>query len=214
MSLFKTMSSLKTVWSLKTMWSLKTVWSLKTGEGRRAKLVFAARRELFAGSLAMLLALPLLAGCGASGFRPLHGPAASGENLSELLSAVSIRPIPGRVGQQLRNKLIFETTGGNYANAPKYSLTIAIRERITSTLVQRSGESLGQVYNLTASFKLTDIKTKKLLMKGKSYGRAGFERYISAYANVRARIDAENRAATAVGKEINSRLAAFLAAKS
>lgn len=154
-----------------------------------------------------------LGGCGSSGFRPLHGPTASGNELHESLAAVQIAGIPGRVGQRVRNELIFQTTGGNYANAPEYSLTVVIRESATSTLVQRSGESLGQVYNLDARFKLIDLKTKKTVLRGNSYGRAGFERYVSAYANVRARIDAENRAATTVAKEIKGRLAAYLAAR-
>jgi|GEM_PF-246024 len=181
----------------------------RESRGRRCQ----AGQGPLAGVLLLMLALPLLAACGASGFRPLHGPTASGENLSEVLASVKIDPIPGRVGQKLRNQLIFETTGGNFANAPKYSLNIAIRENVTSTLVQRSGESLSQVYNLDASFELMDLKSKKTIVKGTSYGRAGFERFVSAYANVRARINAEDRAATTVASEIKNRVAAFLSTR-
>ena len=40
--------------------------------------------------------------------------------------------------------------------------------------------------------------------------RAAFERYQQIYSNVRARYDAENRAATTVAESIKIRVAAFL----
>jgi LPS-assembly lipoprotein len=48
-------------------------------------------------------------------------------------------------------------------------------------------------------------------MEGRSYGRAGFERVNSVFANVRAREDAENRAAKTVGDELRTRVLAYLA---
>ena len=81
------------------------------------------------------LAVPMLAACGNSGFRPLYGSSAvGGGNVSEKLAQVSIGKIPGRVGQKIRNELIFDTTGGGHALPPEYRLDIAIRETVTSTL--------------------------------------------------------------------------------
>jgi LPS-assembly lipoprotein len=68
----------------------------------------------------------LLAGCG---FQPLYGPTASGEDLGHVMKTVDITTVPGRVGQRIRNELIFRTTGGGYAEQPKYRLDIAIRNR-------------------------------------------------------------------------------------
>ena len=50
-----------------------------------------------------------------------------------------------------------------------------------------------------------------MVLEGRSYGRAGFERVTSVFANVRAREDAENRAAKTVGEELRTRLLAYLA---
>jgi LPS-assembly lipoprotein len=47
-------------------------------------------------------------------------------------------------------------------------------------------------------------------MQGSSQGRAGFERFTSIYSNVRAREDAENRAAKTVAEELKGRIAARL----
>jgi LPS-assembly lipoprotein len=157
----------------------------------------------------LLLGLTLSA-CGSDGFRPLYGTTASGVGLDEKLAQVRIAPIPSRVGQRIRNELIFQSTGGGTPPTPLYTLEIAITESVTSTLVQSTGESLSQIYNLNASFRLVSIKDKQVLFQGTSQGRAGFERFTSIYSNVRAREDAENRAAKTVAEEIKGRLAARL----
>ncbi len=170
------------------------------------------RRSLVRGVVILTALAPMLAGCGASGFKPLHATSGFGSSgASEKLAQIQIAPIPGRVGQRIRNELLFQTTGGANAVAPKYRLEVAIRQRVARTLVQSDGESSGQIYNLDASYRLIDIAEQKVVFEGKSYGRSGFERFESIYANVRARRDAENRAAATIGSEMKTRLEAFLA---
>jgi len=172
---------------------------------RRLKLLTAAR------SIALLALLaPALAACeSGSGFRPMYGSAAIADTNAKLAS-VSFGTIPGRVGQKIRNELIFQSTGGGDALPPEYHLDVAIREQVISTLVRKDGDSQSQVYNLEAKFQLIRIADKKILLEGKSYGRASFERFDSIYSNVKAREDAENRAARTVAQDIKTRLAAFL----
>ncbi len=90
-------------------------------------------------------------------------------------------------------------------------LEVAIRESVTSTLVRIDGESGGQIYNIEAKFKLVRIADNAVLLTGTSYGRASFERNTSIFSNVRAREDAENRAAKVVGEDLKARLSAHLA---
>jgi LPS-assembly lipoprotein len=134
-----------------------------------------------------------------------------GNDLDQKMSAVEVAPVPSRVGQRIRNELIYRNTGGGDPLPAAYKLEIAMRESITSTLVRSDGEALSQVYNLDAAFRLYDVKTKKQLLEGISYSRAGFERFTSNFSNVRAREDAENRAAKAVAIDIKTRLSAYLA---
>jgi len=157
-------------------------------------------------------ALPtLVAGCSESGFRPLYATSTfSGTNVNEKLAEIEIAPVPGRVGQRLRNELIYQSTGGGNAAPPTYRLEIVIRESITATLVQIDGDSSGSVYNLDASFRLVNLASKKVVLEGTSYGRQPFERFSSVFANVRARKDAEDRVAKTLGEELKGRLAAFL----
>jgi LPS-assembly lipoprotein len=152
-----------------------------------------------------------LAGCG---FQPLYGSnatTASGAKLSETMASVDITPIPGRVGQKVRNELIFANTGGGYGAAPKYKLNIALRERVINQLVQITGDARGEVYELEARYKLIDNSNGQVLHIGSAVSRAPYTRYQEIFANVRARYDAENRAARTVSDSIKTQVAAFLA---
>ena len=149
-------------------------------------------------------------GCGSSGFSPLYATNSGGESVSTRLSEIDIPTIPSRVGQRVRNELIFENNGGALPLGKVYRLDIAIRESLASTLVRTDGESASQIYSLDAKFKLIRSSDKKVVLEGVSYGRAGFERFSQIYSNVRAREDAENRAARTVASDLRSRLAAFL----
>ncbi len=67
----------------------------------------------------------------------MYGSAGIGANADARLAKVSITTIPGRVGQQIRNELIFHATGGGgEAINPELRLDVAIRESVTSTLVK------------------------------------------------------------------------------
>jgi LPS-assembly lipoprotein len=161
--------------------------------------------------LAACLLACVVSGCGTSGFQPLYGAAGIGAGADQRLAQVETTTIPGRVGQVIRNEMIFQTTGGGEQISPLYTLDVAIRESVTSTLVDIDGDARSQIYNLDAAFKLIRISDKQVVLEGTSFGRAGFERSTSIYSNVRARRDAEDRAATTVGQDLKSRLAAFLA---
>ena len=162
---------------------------------------------LFAALLAGLAALAL-AGCG---FQPLYGgTTAGGQRLSEVMAGVEIAPIPGRVGQKLRNELIFTNTGGGLAAPSRYRLEIAVKESVVDQLVQITGDATGQVYQLDATFQLIDPNNGKVLLQGKAISRAPYNRFQEIFANVRARYDAENRAARTVSESIRTQVAAFL----
>lgn len=172
----------------------------------------SSRRSAIWVALACLAASVLAAGCGDSGFRPLYASSALvGSNVNEKLAKMEIAPIPGRVGQRLRNELIYQSTGGGHAAIdPAYRLEIAVTESVSATLVQIDGNSSGSVYNLNASFRLVRLADNSVALQGQSFGRGTFQRFDSVYSNVRARRDAENRAARTVAEDLKSRLAAYL----
>lgn len=168
---------------------------------RSVALPFACAASLLVGAC----------GDGSSGFRPLYASSAIGGNgVSEKLAAVDVAPIPGRVGQRVRNEFIFQSTGGGTPLPPEYRLEVAMREYVSSVLVKIDGNASGQVYNLDTNFKLIRLSDKAVVLQGRSASRAGFERVTSIFANVRARDDAENRAAKVVGEELRTRVLAYL----
>lgn len=165
-----------------------------------------------------LATLAAVAGFGLSacGFQPLYGSStrtASGARLAEAMSSVDVTPIPGRVGQKLRNELIFANTGGSYAAQSRYKLDIAIREQVIDQLVQITGDARGQVYQLQAHYKLINIANGNVLREGTAVSRAPYNRYQEIFANVRARYNAEDRAARIVAESIKTQVAAILASE-
>lgn len=180
------------------------MWSPRGQMGsisRRSALRFLAIGTILA---------PALGACeGSSGFRPMYA-ASTVADTNAKLAAVSFGTIPGRVGQRIRNELIFQGTGGGRGLPPEFHLDVAIREQVISTLVRKDGDAQSQIYNLEAKFQLVRLGDKKVLFEGTSYARASFERFNSIYSNVQARQDAEDRAAKAIAQDIKTRLAAYL----
>jgi LPS-assembly lipoprotein len=169
-----------------------------------------SRRPLWVGACLALGLTAALAGCGDSGFRPLYAPSASGALVTDRIKQVDFAPIPGRVGQRIRNDLIFQGTGGGSPLPPEYRFEVVLSENVTSTLVDIKGKVGGAVYAVQASFRLIDSKQKKVVFQGTSHARAPFERFESVYSNVRAREEAENRAARTIADDLKTRLAAYL----
>ena len=147
-----------------------------------------------------------LAGCG---IQPLYGTTAGGSRLAAAMAGVDVTPIPGRVGQRVRNELIFENTGGSGQVGSTYKLDIVVKESVINELVQISGDAKGQVYQLDATFKLIG-NDGRVVLEGKATSRAAYERFETIFSNVRARYDAENRAARTVAESIKVRIAAYL----
>lgn len=165
---------------------------------------------------ALVLLAPMVGGCSGDGggFRPMYAaPIDGGPSLDAKLAAVDFGTIPGRVGQRIRNELMFQATGGGNPAAQRFKLEVVLKERVLTTLVNRDGQSQGQVYSVDANFRLISTVDKAIILTGASFGRASFERVTSIYSNVRAREDAENRAARTVASDIRSRLAAFLSSR-
>ena len=156
-----------------------------------------------------LIASAVLSGCG---FRPMHASAEyGGPEAGQTLAAVEIPVIRGRVAQRIRNEIVYNVkqAGGDY-QPPVYRLELLVRDSVSAIAVQQTGNATSEVYNLTASFKLYRIKDNEIVLNGVSRSKASLDRFESEFANLRARRDAENRAAHEIAESIRTRVGAFL----
>ncbi len=170
-----------------------------------------AIRAAFVVGLATL-ALGACAGDG-GGLKPLYG-ATGGQSYDQRLARVDIGPVSGRVGQRIRNELVFERSTGHQSAGSDLRLDIVLTEFVLTTLVSATGTSSSQVYQLEARYQLVDTKTKKSVLDGRSLGRGSFDRFASIYSNIRGREDAENRVAKSIAEDIRTRLLAHLSRES
>lgn len=178
-------------------------------EGAR---VGALTKTLKSAAVVALFAAVAALGSGC-GWQPLYGPTASGARLNDVMRSVNISPVPGRVGQRIRNELIFEqTSGGARSDEHKYRLDIAVRESVVNTVVERTGDPKGQVYQLYSQFKLVRIADNQVVLEGHSNARAAYDKVNSVFADIRAQRDAEDRSARTISEAIRTRLAAYFSA--
>jgi LPS-assembly lipoprotein len=176
---------------------------------------FSSRLRLAAVSL---LATGLL-GVSACTVQPLYsdGPAASGTvtgSIASELSAISVKPVTTRVGQEVRNKLLFLLYGGQAEPAaPSYTLLLvvsSISEASANIQVNTVSEPTAAIDTVRVTYQLRD-STGTVVATGKRQFAASYDVPRQEFAAVRARIDAENRAAREVAELIRLALAHDLA---
>jgi len=174
------------------------MWSFEPPKPRRSGLL----------ALAAVAAALALGGCNVS---PLYGPTVEGSKLSTDLAAISIDPPDSRVEQEIRNKLIFDFNGGaEPTEAVRY--TLHLTANLSETPVGASQINVAPSYSLSvaASYELTDVSTQRIVARGVARGTAAYDRSNQAFANARAKLDAEDRAAVSAADQIRLRLSAAL----
>lgn len=153
--------------------------------------------------LAMAAALALLAAAGCT-VRPLYGDmtastAPSGATAARLAS-VGIEPEETRVGQEVRNHLIFLLGGGSGEPAnPAYSLelrTSAVNSRAADVNTPKvTLEPTAGVMTVRSRYRLRDARSGEVISEGVRSMQAPYDIPAQEFAALRAIRDAENRAA-------------------
>ena len=156
--------------------------------------------------LALALLLLLLAGCG---FRPLYGPRAEGPSTAAELQSIVIDPIPGRLGQILRNDLMDRLTPKGRPAKPRYRLQVALTRFKEGLAIKKDEEITRSNLRLTATFVLNDLESGEAAFQGRSRSTASYNLVRSDFANLAAERDAERRAAGEIGDQIQTWLSVF-----
>lgn len=175
---------------------------------RRTRLPLAAR-------IARLAVVGVLAGGLAGCFQPMYAETSTvgGSPLLEKMRSIEIVKIDGRLGNELRNDLIFEFTGGagNPVGAP-YKLFITVGASSASSIVDTaSGLPENKIIHVSANWRLMRAgeENKPAVATGKASGTASIDVSDQRFANYRATRDAEARAARVVVEQMQAQLIAF-----
>jgi LPS-assembly lipoprotein len=171
----------------------------------------AGLRRFFGAILALCAALPL-AGC----IEPMYGGGAGFDSspLAAELQAISIDEIPGRIGHYVRNELIFGFNGTGSTVAPRYRLTVTLRERVQTPILDTvTGRATSATVIVDADYRLVSLPDNVVVTKGVAFNTASYDRFSSRFANVRAARDAEIRNARVVADSIRTRVSTELAVR-
>jgi len=171
---------------------------MSSSDKQRPGMASPSRRMALAAG--MTLAFGLVAGCTA---RPLYGsvaPAGPGGPLSSRLASIDIPPASDRVGQELRNHLIFMFGGGQGRPAhPVYRLDLLTRVTKSVPATINTGsvslEPTAGTISVRAAYTLTEIETGKVVARGNRAVQSPYDIPRQDFAAHRAVRDAENRAA-------------------
>jgi LPS-assembly lipoprotein len=163
-----------------------------------------------AKTLVAALALPLLLLASGCQVRPLY---ATDGKVDPALKSIVFSEADTRVEQQLRNDLIFLTSGGAGEPAnPEYQVDIKLAERNVGVLLDLTTDEprAGRLV-LQADFTLKRISTGEILRTGHRSSVALVDFPGQQYAKLRAINDAENRSARELAELIRADLATWLA---
>jgi LPS-assembly lipoprotein len=145
--------------------------------------------------------------------RPVANSAVTGSIGTEL-SMVAVKPTTTRVGQEVRNRLLFLLYGGQAEPAaPRYTLAIvvgSISEASANIQVNTENEPTAAIETVRASYSLRD-SDGTVVATGKRQFMASYDVPRQEFAAVRARIDAENRAARELAELLRLAIAHDLA---
>lgn len=165
--------------------------------------------------LALTVSAILLGSCTVS---PLYGTNSFTENSDTKagLSTVYVKDGNTRTTQLVTNQLVFLFHGGSRQPAsPAYELEIQARRSSTgATPVYVGGNRLaGRDLRITAIYNLSDTETGSVFYSGKKTATALFGTGTQEFANYRAGIDAEQRAARELAEFIRLDIAKALTSR-
>jgi len=162
-----------------------------------------SRRAVLA---AVIVSTGLLQACQV---RPLYEQTSG---TSEKLASIGFSLPKDRVGQVVRNQLIFLTSGGaGEPAAPEFNVELQVQKQIIGVLLEQSSDSAraGRVV-ISADYTLTRASDSTVLRTARRQAVALVDFPSQEFAKLRAIRDAETRAATQLAEFIRADLATVL----
>jgi LPS-assembly lipoprotein len=163
----------------------------------------------------MLLAALGVAAIAGGCLRPLYADSTTssvGGSVKDALKGVEVAEVKGLVGHYLRNELVFGLDGGGEPDRTKrLKFEASVNESLEVVTVDyANGRADSAILIATATWKVTDTATGKVVSSGLNQVRAPYERSEQRFATVRAARDAQVRAGKSLATLIQGQLSADL----
>ena len=156
----------------------------------------------------VVLACLLLTACG---FTPLYEAGGSSQAMAGHLSAVEVGPIPARLGQVMRNRLLARLNRGTTA---KYHLAVTLEEKREGYGTRPDAAVTQEELTLVARFTLTAIGEEAPVISDSFRLRTSYDLVQSDFATVTQREDSAQRLALELAERIHRRLALYFSNRS
>src|SRR5574337_1126429 len=184
----------------------RSSWCRRGSSMSLSKRIFTAGSPKKASVLgAAFVFAAVLSGC----VEPLYGSKIVGGSIVSEMQAIKVDPIPDRIGHYLENELIFALNGTGSTPTPKYRLSVTVRERLTTPIVNTvTGEAQAGDVNVDADYRLYPIAGGgEPIAHGNVTQFVVYDRSTQRLSNVRAARDAEIRNAKILADQIRTRIA-------
>jgi LPS-assembly lipoprotein len=171
-----------------------------------------------------IAAVIALGALNAACFQPLYASrsVAGGTPLGTQLAQVEVDRVDApngtpesRVAVELQEALNFEMSGGGGLISPTHRLKVRMAVARSSMITDiTTGRVMAEITGIDTTFALTELATGKVVMNGRTFARVSsdYPGQQQRFARVRARMDAENRAAKVIAENVRTRVASFFVA--
>ncbi len=159
-------------------------------------------------SLLLLASLGLaLGGCG---FQPLYGDRSNGASVENALLDIAIAPQRTRTGQLIRNAIL-SGIAPSATGSGRRILEFTVSEKEKASIVSFNSGDRQRRLILDVDFILKDRASRRKLFSGRTFSEVSYTVTRQPAADMQARINARETAARVVGRDLRTRLAAWLA---
>ena len=120
-----------------------------------------------------------------------------------------------RIAVELQEALKVEINGTEGLISPTHTLKVRMNVGRSSIMNDSTtGRVLAEITGIDASFVLTELATGKVVMRGSTFSRVSsdYPGQQQRFARVRARVDAETRAAKVIAENVRTRVASYFVA--
>jgi LPS-assembly lipoprotein len=181
------------------------------------------RNNAALGRLIRVGAVIALGALNAACFQPLYATQTigGGPGVGTMLAQVDVDRIDARDGTpdsriavEIQNALKFELHGGS-AISPTHRLNVKMTTNRSSVITDTlTGRVEAEITGIDAHYALIELATGKTVLNGRTFSRVSsdYPGQQQRFARVRARLDAEDRAAKVLAEHIRTRVASFFIA--